>query len=468
MGSQKYANNEQVAPSKVLPEVFGQYESALQVLANRCLAEPYNMHQVDAAIVPDMLNGSLAAKIVGECQRQFRESSRYTPTSVAMALQVKPDGLHAMAQRDAEADLSFAFDAFLGIFGRLTELQIAEFISGWVMQGRTSEEIRIEADKMRRQRGVMSKPQGSDGRAEFEAELFAALDGKVINYPVRPPLQAMREFIPHHEPGDYIIVGGRTGMGKSYLAMNYIYYAAKNGVPSAYINLENTPKNVQKRLWQMHGGTRWREDLSGLSDSETRAAVRAWEEVKAMPVKSHNTGRGLQNILNAIRADYYERGIQLAVIDYIQLMKDQATRGNRVDVLAEISAEVRALALDLNIVLVAMAQINRSGTDAGDSRPQLTGLRGSGDLEQDATSVMLIYRPEYYQLTEDEKGEPYPPEYADIHWAKGRDSGPCIVKCRFNHIRGFYDAEAPTPAVPDYQNAQPFTIPRTPEGDIPF
>ncbi|MFZ1736019.1 MAG: DnaB-like helicase C-terminal domain-containing protein [Candidatus Moraniibacteriota bacterium] len=463
MGQQKQYND-QVAPSKVLPEVFGQYESALQVLANRCLAEPYNMHQIDAAIVPDMLNGSLAAKIVGECQRQFRDIGRYTPRSVADALQIRPDGLHQMAQRDAEADLSFSFDAFLAIFGRLTELQIAEFTCGWVMQGKNSEEIRIEADKMRRQRGVMSKPQGSDGRAEFEAELFAALDGKVVDYPVRPPIQSMRDFVPYHEPGDYIIVGGRTGMGKSFLAMNYIYHAAQSGIPSAYINLENTPKNVQKRLWQMHSGTRWRSDLSGLSDTETRAAVQAWDQVKAMPVKSHNTGRGLQNILNAIRADYYERGIQLAVIDYIQLMKDQATRGNRVDVLAEVSAEVRALTLDLNIVLVAMAQISRSGTDAGDNRPQLTGLRGSGDLEQDATMAMLLYRPDYYQITEDENGA-FPPGYADIHIAKGRETGPGLVKCRFDEIRGFYDPEPESAQFPTTA-AQP--IPRMNEEDIPF
>ena len=75
--------NEQVAPSKVLPEVFDQYEAALQVLANRCLGEPYNMHTVDAAILPAMLNDGLSGKIIAECQRQFRAHRQYTPATIA-------------------------------------------------------------------------------------------------------------------------------------------------------------------------------------------------------------------------------------------------------------------------------------------------------------------------------------------------------------------------------------------------
>lgn len=470
MGQSKL-HNEQIAPSKVLPEVYDQYDRALSTLASRCLAEPYNMHAVDARINPEMLNGNIASLVIAECQKQFRDTRKYSPATVAAGIQVRPESLYAMAQNDNEVDLPFAFDAFNAIFGRMTELQIAEFTAGWVMRGMNSEEIRIEADKIRKKRGLLAKGVGTDGRAEFENELLASIDGKVVEYPIKPPLQSMREFVPYHEPGDYIIIGARTGMGKSYIAMNYVYYAALSGIPSAYINLENTPKNIQKRLWQMHSGLAWSRDLSGLSDNDTRRAVVAWEEVKKMPVRSHDTGRDLHNILNTIRSDYYERGIALAVVDYIQLMKDRTTGGNRVDVLAEISAELRALAKELNIVIVGMAQINRTGTDAGDNRPQLTGLRGSGDLEQDATSVLLLYRPEYYQITEDSDGIPYPPEYADIHWAKGRESGTGFVKCRFNHIRGFYDAD-PTPVfstAPDYQNAQPFTMPRqeTPDG-IPF
>ena len=469
--------SEQVAPSKVLPEVFEQYESALQVLANRCLGEPYNMHTVDAAILPAMLNDGLSGKIIAECQRQFRAQRQYTPATIAAALQIKSAGLYTMARRDTEADLPFAFDAFTRIFGMLTELQIGEYIAGWVLQGKTSEEIRIQADKMRRERGLLLGKQSSDGRAEFEAELFAALDGKAVDYPVKPPLQAMRNFMPYHDPGQYIIIGGRTGMGKSYIAMNYLLNCAQSNIPSAYINLENTPKNVQKRLWQMVSGIKWGRDMGGLSDPETRKALDAWERVKAMPVKSFTTGRGLQTILNTMRADYYERSTQLYVIDYVQLMKDQSTRGNRVDVLAEISAELRSLALELNVVVIAMAQINRSGTDAGDNRPQLTGLRGSGDLEQDASMVMLLYRPAYYNKPGfemmDENGNPYPDDYADIHIAKGRDEGTALIKCRFDPVKGFHDPELPPMAQPGPSPTaaavnlnQP--IPRIAEEDIPF
>jgi len=421
-----------------------------------------------------MLGGGLFGKVVGECQSQFRKNRHYTAHTVAAAIDMQPAAAFAMAQKDSEMDLAFAFDCFRDIYGRFVEVQVADYTCGWAMQGMTAEEIKVQADKMRREKGATVRNTGSDGKAEFEAELMASLDGKVMDHPVKPPLSAIRKLMPYHEPGEYIIIGGRTGMGKSYLALNYIYNAAANGIPSSYINLENTPKNVQRRIWQMHSGMKWQPDMRSLSDDETRRAVRTWEEVKAMPLRSHNTGRNLQTIINTCRADYYERGTQVFIVDYVQLMKDGATRGNRVDVLAEISAELRALALELNVVMVAMAQINRTGTDAGDNRPQLTGLRGSGDLEQDATTVMLLYRPEYYQIQSDENNEPYPDGYADVHIAKGRETGAALARCRFDPVKGFYDAPAPDFSVmPDLTGAQPnyatFNNNRKePDPDMPF
>ena len=471
MGTDKRTYNEPVSPSAIFADAMKQYECAVDTLACRILGEPYNLHRIAADIFPAMFNGGLSGQVVLESVSQFRNNGHYTPGTVAAALKVSPEALYEMSRRDTDMDLSFAFGLFREIYGRFVEVQIADYTCGWAMQGMTGDEIRIQADRMRKDKAAFSRIAGSDGRAEFESELYAALDGKSFDYPVKPPLSALRKLAPYHEPGEYIIIAGRTGMGKSYIGLNYIYHLSALGVPTSYINLENTPKNVQKRIWQMHSGLQWSYNLGGLSDEKTRHAVRCWEEVKAMPFRSLATGRRLDSIVNAIRQEYYERGIKLAVVDYLQLMKEPSQKGNRVNELAEISAEIRALALELQIPIIGLAQINREAERTAGKRPSLVDLRGSGDLEQDASTVMLLFRPSVYEITEDSDGMPYPDNYADIHIAKGRDSGTALVKCRFDPIRGFYDAEQTPvfPTVPDYQNAQPFTMPRqeTPDG-VPF
>ena len=424
-------------------EVADRYENAADTLCRRVLAEPYNFHQVDGKIeLPMLQTVGLSGKVIAEAQKQFRANRQYTPHSIAVALKIEQSSLLSEALKDSTIELLPAFDLFFEQYGRKFEMDLSKLTEGFLYHGLTSEEIAVKQQQIRRESGLSARVTGSDGKPEFEAELLSSLDGKIIEYPIKPPIVAMRKLVPHHEPGEYIIIGGRTGMGKTYLGLNYIYRSSLEGIPTCYINLENTPKNVQKRIWQMHGGIGFKPDLSGLSEFETRKALTAWEEVKEMPFKTHHTGRSSQNILNTIRQDYYDRGIQLAVIDYIQLMRDMQFKGNKAGEIGEISAEVRALCLDLKIPLIALAQINREADKTAGKRPGLSDLKGSGDLEQDAALILLPFRPSYYNITEDEDGNVYEDDAADIHIAKGRDWGTGIVGCKFDHVRGFYDAQA--------------------------
>lgn len=434
-------------PATASGDVFKQYDKALELLACRMLAEPYNAHLVASEITPAMLIGTYG-EVVQECVRQYTEERRYSPQSVALALRRDKNSLVAWAMRDAEIDLPAAWEMFFETFGQYVEQQIAESVAGWIRQGMGSEEIKTAGDKIRRDKGLAARLVSDDGKADFEKELIAAMDGRTIDYPVKTPLKTLSEHMPYFEPGEYCIVAGRTGMGKSYFGQNCILRASLDGVPSAYVNLENKPKHMQKRLWQMQTGVRFERNMGYITGQQRSEYSRAWNEVTNFPTRIFSPGRSLQQVCNAIRSEHYERGIQLAVIDYIQLMRSDSRRG-RVDELAEISAELRELALSLNIALVVLAQMNRESEKAGDKRPTLTGIRSSGDLEQDATSVFLLYRPSYYLISEDEDGMAYPPEYADIFIAKGRETGPGFAKCRFNHILGFYDAD----------ESQPFTQP---------
>ena len=458
--------NEPKSPTAGKLGIWNTYDNALETLACRCIGEPYNFYRVDAGICPAMLGDTFHGKVVALCQAQFRSEGRYTAHTVAAMLNVPTETLTAIGQRDAEIELSAAFDFFRDIYGQFVEVQIADCVSGWVMQGKTSEEIQVLAAKFRQEKGATARQTGSDGVLEFEQQLFAALEGKQFSYPVKPHLAKMRELTPDYAPGDYIVVGALSGIGKSYYGLNTIYHNALNGVKSCYINLEMSPDAVQKRLWQMTGGARFQRDLR-CGDDETRRHLDAWERVKKMGVKSHNPGRSLPAILSVIRHEWNDKGIGLAVIDYAQLVNIPGYRGARNYELGEVSAEFRALALDLKICVMVLAQLKQEVMKYGDRRGGLYDIKDCANFAQDATFVHILHRPNEV-LKEGEVSE-FDDNYADVTNVKGRETGRAQAKCVFDPVRGFYDDDEFTqfPATPP-----PFS-PALPGGagrneDLPF
>jgi hypothetical protein len=452
-------------------EVFDKYQRALQSLACRVLGEPYNFRAIDEHLTPAMCGGDYFGEVLAEAQKQFRATGHYSPQSISMATGQDVTALLNWAQADSELDTMTAWAMFEHIYGQWVEIQAADLVRAQIGNGSSSEEIRINTDKFRKEKGLTAKVIINDGKGDFERELINAIDCKPTVYAVRPPLESLRQSIPYFEPGEYAVVAARTGMGKSYFALNCNYQCAKDNVPSCYINLENTPKNVQRRIWQMHTGVKWQPQYPGITQVQVGKMMEGWEWVKKCNIESYTPQRNLNAVLNTIRRDYYERGCQLAVVDYLQKIREGSFRGNRVDELAEISAELRQLANDLKIPIIVLAQINREAEKSADKRPSMADIRGSGDIEQDASTVLLLYRPGYYQIENDENALPYPENYADIYRAKGRDSGPGLVKCRFNEVFGFYDEDlfSGSTQFPNQSQPGPATSP-VPRGgyDAPF
>ncbi len=213
---------------------------------------------------------------------------------------------------------------------------------------------------------------------------------------------------------DLVILAARPAMGKTALALNAIWHAAgQKGMPVAIFSLEMSKEQLVQRLISQNT----RIPAQALRSGNVRAEdwpklVRGVAQVSRAPIWIDDTAgvtlmemrakvRRLSSRLNA------EGGppLSLVVVDYLQLMVGQGNRSeNRQQEIAEISRGLKVLARDLDVPVLAIAQLSRAVEQRHDKRPLLSDLRDSGALEQDADMVMFLYRDEYYNPDSDDKG----------------------------------------------------------------
>jgi replicative DNA helicase len=213
---------------------------------------------------------------------------------------------------------------------------------------------------------------------------------------------------------DLVILAARPAMGKTALALNAIWHASGvKGLPVAIFSLEMSKEQLVQRLISQVTRIRTQDLRSGNVGAEDwPKLVRGVAEVARAPVWIDDTAgitlmemrakvRRLASRLNA----QDETPLSLVVVDYLQLMIGQGARAeNRQQEISEISRGLKVLARDLNIPVLAIAQLSRAVEQRHDKRPLLSDLRDSGAIEQDADMVMFLYRDEYYNPDSDDKG----------------------------------------------------------------
>jgi replicative DNA helicase len=213
---------------------------------------------------------------------------------------------------------------------------------------------------------------------------------------------------------DLVILAARPAMGKTALALNAIWHASGvKGLPVAIFSLEMSKEQLVQRLISQVTRIRTQDLRSGNVGAEDwPKLVRGVAEVARAPVWIDDTAgitlmemrakvRRLASRLNA----QGETPLSLVVVDYLQLMIGQRARAeNRQQEISEISRGLKVLARDLNIPVLAIAQLSRAVEQRHDKRPLLSDLRDSGAIEQDADMVMFLYRDEYYNPDSDDKG----------------------------------------------------------------
>jgi replicative DNA helicase len=206
------------------------------------------------------------------------------------------------------------------------------------------------------------------------------------------------------QPSDLIIVAGRPSMGKTAICLNIAQFAAiEKRVPVAIFSLEMSKEQLVLRMLCSEAhveGTRIRTGF--LSESDWPKLTLAAGNLSDAPIFIDDTpALTILELRAKARRLKGEHGMGMLIVDYLQLMRGRAYIENRQQEISEISRSLKALAKELNIPVVAVSQLSRRSESREDKRPQMSDLRESGAIEQDADLILFIYRDEVYNRSED-------------------------------------------------------------------
>ncbi|MBO3271064.1 replicative DNA helicase [Hymenobacter sp. NBH84] len=216
------------------------------------------------------------------------------------------------------------------------------------------------------------------------------------------------------QPSDLVIIAARPGMGKTAFVVSAMRNAAvDHKKPVAIFSLEMSSIQLVNRLISAEAELDSEKIKKGnLADYEWAQLNHKISSLSSAPIFIDDTpALSIRELRTKCRRLKAHHDIQMIIIDYLQLMTGNSDggkgAGNREQEIASISRALKGIAKELNVPVLALSQLSRSvETRGGDKKPQLSDLRESGSIEQDADMVVFLYRPEYYKITEDEMGNP--------------------------------------------------------------
>ena len=238
-------------------------------------------------------------------------------------------------------------------------------------------------------------------------------------------------------PGQLILIAARPGLGKSTLALDFARSAAlRSHVPTVFFSLEMSASEISQRLMSAETSV----PLSAIRKSKDLQSE-GWKRINTLQPKLDDIPLFIDDspnlTLSEIRAKCRrlkaQHGIKLVIIDYLQLMTSGKKVENRQQEVSEFSRSLKLLAKELGVPIVALSQLNRGPENSPDKKPQLSHLRESGSLEQDADIVLLLHRERFAEQGENRND-------AEIHIAKHRNGEMRVLQVLFEgHYSRFSD-----------------------------
>lgn len=234
---------------------------------------------------------------------------------------------------------------------------------------------------------------------------------------------------------DLTIVAGRPGMGKTAFMVQQIVDIARQGIAVGIFSLEMSAEQITGRVLTNFTNIKNSSILrKGLNSEEIQQYLSAKEDLISLPIHIDDTpGISIQNIRTKAKMMKLKHKIEILFVDYLQLITHEQAK-NREQEISKISQGLKSIAKELNIPVIALSQLSREVEKRPNKRPQLSDLRDSGSIEQDADEVLFLYRPEYYGIKEWENFYNNEPTHNEIEIiiAKNRHGGILPERCKVN------------------------------------
>jgi len=230
------------------------------------------------------------------------------------------------------------------------------------------------------------------------------------------------------QPADFIVIASRPSMGKTSISLNIAQYAAvKKGYSVGIFSLEMSKEQLVMRLLCAEAQVDAHKLRSGyLKESDWGELAKALGTLSSKKIFIDDTaGISALEMRAKARRLKLEHSLDLLIIDYMQLMRGSGRFENRNQEISSISRSLKGLAKELSIPIISLSQLSRAPEARVDKRPQLSDLRESGSIEQDADLVAFIYRPEVYKRTEENEG------FAELIIGKQRNGPTDTIKLTF-------------------------------------
>jgi len=239
--------------------------------------------------------------------------------------------------------------------------------------------------------------------------------------------------------GNYIVVAARPGMGKSAFALSLSLNATRKDRSVAFVSLEMSEEQMADRLMAMESGVSMQNIRRGdISEYDVGRLEKGARNIQPLPLYiSVQTRINIDGLRMFARRMKMRNQCDMLIIDYLQLVMPRKGFGNREQAVADMSRTIKAIALELDIPIIALAQLNRQVDGRASKRPILSDLRESGSIEQDADAVMFLYRDEVYDPNTQDKGK------AEVIVAKQRNGPTGIVTLDFDAERNIFKNENP-------------------------
>ena len=432
---------------------------AERLLIGAMLREPFNLSKYLGRLSPVALShsgGDLPAAFA-EILSQFSQYGNYSALSINQKTGVD---VSYFAANDTEIDLDWAVDMWWQEYSVWAEsMAMMHGISQSVSDG-GADAMRAAVETARDKYGVNTSDASISPAEAFVEWGMNKMDGKEKLHIARPHANALRDVVKAFCPGEFWLIGARPSMGKTQFSMNLLSGFYDSGAKGRYFSIEMTGDSLLRRLLGVRHGINPQENWEYLDRQTVSRAISETASIGEGPIKIIDNAYSLHDIEAACIAAHYRGELDFVVIDYVGLIVGRSSAQNRERELASISASLKRMAKRLNVPVIALSQLSRAvETRGGSKRPQLSDLRDTGTLEQDADGVMFLYRAEYYDILEDENGESLK-GVGEVIVAKQRNGPVDTVKLSYNPIRGYRD-------FPDTRlHPTDFTQPKSGENNI--